>query len=136
MDTDQTDPYGKRKIESDLQNDDYLRSFNKNFEKLENTTRIFGNKTENIATNEIKTENLGESSTQPVPHRIDDLNKRNVSQGGIYLDLTNIPIADYEKIIDDCAQSMTIIVNNNNMWSKEKILNYFVGTFHGDVLQF
>ncbi|MFQ6629393.1 hypothetical protein Gotur_007440 [Gossypium turneri] len=24
MDTDQTDPYGKRKIESDLQNDDYL----------------------------------------------------------------------------------------------------------------
>ncbi|MBA0652274.1 hypothetical protein Goklo_019543, partial [Gossypium klotzschianum] len=34
MDTDRTDPYGKRKIESDLQNDDYLRSFNKEFEKL------------------------------------------------------------------------------------------------------
>ncbi|MFQ6643098.1 hypothetical protein Gotur_017540 [Gossypium turneri] len=79
MDTDQTDPYRKRKIESDLQNDDYLRSFNKDFEKVENTTRIFGNKTKNIATNEIKTENLGESSTQLVPHRIDDLNKRNVT---------------------------------------------------------
>ncbi|MBA0634725.1 hypothetical protein Godav_025903, partial [Gossypium davidsonii] len=41
MDTDQTDPYGKRKIESNLQNDDYLISFNKNFKKVENTTRIF-----------------------------------------------------------------------------------------------
>ncbi|MBA0634030.1 hypothetical protein Godav_024485 [Gossypium davidsonii] len=28
---------------------------------------------------------------------MDDLNKRNVDQGKIYLDLTNIPIADYEK---------------------------------------
>ncbi|MFQ6635124.1 hypothetical protein Gotur_010801 [Gossypium turneri] len=65
MDNDQTDPYGKRKIESNLQNDDYLRSFNKDFDKVENTTRIFGNKTENIATNEIKTENLVDSSTQP-----------------------------------------------------------------------
>ncbi|MFQ6619562.1 hypothetical protein Gotur_000646 [Gossypium turneri] len=80
MDTDQTDPHGKRRIESDLQKDDYLRSFNKDYEKVENTTRIFGNQTENIATNEIKSENLGESSTQPVPHRIDDLNKRNVAQ--------------------------------------------------------
>ncbi|MFQ6644083.1 hypothetical protein Gotur_018804 [Gossypium turneri] len=78
IDTDQTDSYGKRKIESNIQNDDYLRSFNKDFEKVENTTRIFGNKIENIATNEIKTENLVESSTQPVPHRIDNLNKRNV----------------------------------------------------------
>ncbi|MBA0786419.1 hypothetical protein Gotri_025173 [Gossypium trilobum] len=90
MDTNQTDPYGKRKIESDFQNDDYLRSFNKDFEKVENTTRILGNKIENIATNEIKPGNPGESSTQLVPHRIDDLNKRNVAQGGIYLDLTNI----------------------------------------------
>ncbi|MBA0642625.1 hypothetical protein Goklo_026980 [Gossypium klotzschianum] len=31
---------------------------------------------------------------------------------------------------------MTIVVNNNNMWSKENFLNYFVGTFQGDVLQF
>ncbi|MBA0662152.1 hypothetical protein Goklo_006335, partial [Gossypium klotzschianum] len=85
MDTDQTYPYRKRKIESDLQNDDYLRSFNKDFEKVENTTRIF---------------------------------------------------ADYEKTVDDWTQSMTIVVNNNNMWSKEKFLNYFVGTFQGDVLQF
>ncbi|MFQ6628649.1 hypothetical protein Gotur_006929 [Gossypium turneri] len=103
MDTDQTDPHGKRKIEPNLQKDDYLRYFNKSYEQVENTTRIFGNQTENIATNEIKIENLGESSTQPVPHRIDDLNKRNVAQGGIYLDLTNIPIADYEKTIDDWA---------------------------------
>ncbi|MFQ6648339.1 hypothetical protein Gotur_020727 [Gossypium turneri] len=116
MDTDQTDPYGKRKIESDLQNDDYMRSFNNDFENVKNTTRIFGNKTENIATNEIKTENLGESSTQPVPHRIDDLNKRNVAQGGIYLDLTNIPIADYEKTIDGWAQSMTIVEHFREMF--------------------
>ncbi|MBA0786341.1 hypothetical protein Gotri_026049, partial [Gossypium trilobum] len=80
MDIDQTDLYGKRKIESNLQNDDYLRSFNKIFEKVENTTRIFYNKIKNIATNEIKPENPGESSTQPVPHRIDYLNKRNVAQ--------------------------------------------------------
>ncbi|KAK5825949.1 hypothetical protein PVK06_020839 [Gossypium arboreum] len=80
MDTEETDPYGKRKMESDIQNDDYLRALNKDFEKVENTTRIFGTQTENIATNEIKTEYLGESSSQPIPHRIDDLNKRNVAQ--------------------------------------------------------
>ncbi|MFQ6649405.1 hypothetical protein Gotur_022838 [Gossypium turneri] len=121
MDTDQTNynSHEKRKIEPDLQKDDYLRSFHKNYKQVENITRIFGNQTENIATNEIKSKNFLESSTQPVPCRIYDLNKRNVAQGGIYLYLTNIPIADYEKTIDDWAQSMTIVVNN--MWSKEKI---------------
>ncbi|MBA0745814.1 hypothetical protein Gogos_008373 [Gossypium gossypioides] len=113
MDTEQTDPCGKRKIESDLQKDDYLRSFNKDFEKVENTTRIFCNKTENIATNDVKPEYPGETSIQPIQQRIDDLNKRNVTQGGIYL----------EKTIDDWAQSMTIVVNNNNTWSKENSLN-------------
>ncbi|KAK5770392.1 hypothetical protein PVK06_046542 [Gossypium arboreum] len=142
MDIEQIDPYGKRELESDIQKDDYLRTLNKDFETVENTTRIFGNQTENIATNEIKSEYTGESSNQqpsqtiPIPHRIDDLNKRNVAQGGIYLDFTNISISDYEKTIDDWAQSMTIVVNNNNNWSKEKFLNYFVGTFQGDVLQF
>ncbi|MFQ6653139.1 hypothetical protein Gotur_024692, partial [Gossypium turneri] len=135
MDTKPTDPYGKRKIESDIQTDDYLRSYNKDFEKVENTTRIFGNKIENIATNDVKLEYRGETSNQPIQQRIDDLNKRNVAQGVIYLDLSNIPISDYEKIIDDWAQSMTIVVNNNR-WSKEKFLNYFVGTFQEDVLQF
>ncbi|MBA0757927.1 hypothetical protein Gotri_020970, partial [Gossypium trilobum] len=108
MDTDQTDPHGKRKVEPDLQKENYLRSFNKDYEKVENTTTIFSNQTENIATNEIKSKNLGESFTQPVPYGIDYLNKRNAAQGGIYLDLSNIPIADYEKTIDDWAQSMTI----------------------------
>ncbi|MBA0761225.1 hypothetical protein Gotri_023902, partial [Gossypium trilobum] len=136
MDIEQADPYGKRKIESNLQKDDYLRSFNNDFEKAENKTRIFGNKTENIATNDVKPKYPGETSSQTIQERIDDLNKRNVTEGGIYLDLTNIPIADYEKTIDDWAQSMTIVVNNNNTWSKEKFLNYFVGTFQGDVLQF
>ncbi|MBA0735545.1 hypothetical protein Gogos_019384 [Gossypium gossypioides] len=97
MDTKQIDPYGKRKIESNLQKDDYLRTFNKDFEKVENTTRIFGNKIENIATNDVKPEYPGETSSQPIQQRIDDLNKRNVAQGRIYLDLTNIPIPDYEK---------------------------------------
>ncbi|MFQ6648749.1 hypothetical protein Gotur_021127, partial [Gossypium turneri] len=32
MDTEPTDPYGKRKIESDSQTNDYLRTFNKDFE--------------------------------------------------------------------------------------------------------
>ncbi|MBA0761384.1 hypothetical protein Gotri_024038, partial [Gossypium trilobum] len=32
MDTETTDPYGKRKIKSDSQTDDYLRSLNKDFE--------------------------------------------------------------------------------------------------------
>ncbi|MBA0634513.1 hypothetical protein Godav_025605, partial [Gossypium davidsonii] len=40
MDIEPTDPYGKRKIDSDIQIDDYLRSYNKDFEKVENTTRI------------------------------------------------------------------------------------------------
>ncbi|MBA0608781.1 hypothetical protein Godav_020964, partial [Gossypium davidsonii] len=82
MDIDKTyqDPYGKRKLEPDIQKDDYLRFFNKNYEQVESTTRIFDNQTENIATNEIKSKNLGESSTQLVPHRIDDLNKSNVAQ--------------------------------------------------------
>ncbi|MBA0853344.1 hypothetical protein Goshw_016226, partial [Gossypium schwendimanii] len=40
MDTEPTDSYGKRKIELDIQTDAYLRSFNKDFEKVENTTRI------------------------------------------------------------------------------------------------
>ncbi|MBA0881180.1 hypothetical protein Goshw_028980, partial [Gossypium schwendimanii] len=31
---------------------------------------------------------------------------------------------------------MTIVVNNNNTWSKENFLHYFVGIFQGDVLQF
>ncbi|MFQ6625969.1 hypothetical protein Gotur_006059, partial [Gossypium turneri] len=44
MDTDPTDSYGKRKIESDIQIDAYLRSSNKDFEKVENTTKkITGN---------------------------------------------------------------------------------------------
>ncbi|MFQ6648858.1 hypothetical protein Gotur_020861 [Gossypium turneri] len=68
MDTGKTDIYGKRKIESDLQKDDYLRFFNKSFEKVENTTRIVGNKTKNIVTNEIKHKNPKESSCQLVPH--------------------------------------------------------------------
>ncbi|MFQ6623947.1 hypothetical protein Gotur_003356, partial [Gossypium turneri] len=99
----------EKKIELDLQKYDYLRSFHKNYEQVENTTIIFGNQIENTTTNEIKSKNLGEPSTQPVPHRIDDLNKRNVAQGRIYLDLNNIPIADYEKTIDDWAQSTTIV---------------------------
>ncbi|MBA0876726.1 hypothetical protein Goshw_000570, partial [Gossypium schwendimanii] len=135
MDTEPTDPYGKRKLESDNQTDDYLRSLNKDFEIDKDTIKIFGNKTENIATNDVKPEYTGETSNQPVQQRIDDLNKRNVAQGGIYLDLTNTPISSYEKTIDDWAQSMTIVVNNNSL-SKEKFLNYFVGIFQGDVLQF
>ncbi|KAH1113672.1 hypothetical protein J1N35_007050 [Gossypium stocksii] len=77
---DKTDPYSNRKIESDLQKEDYFRSFNKDYKQVENTTRIFGNQTETIAANDIKFENLGDSSTQPIPYRIDDLNKRNVAQ--------------------------------------------------------
>ena len=42
-----------------------------------------------------------------------------MAEGGIYLDLTNISISDYEKNIDDWTQSMTIVVNNNGTWSKE-----------------
>ncbi|MBA0778178.1 hypothetical protein Gotri_006073, partial [Gossypium trilobum] len=34
IDTDQTDPYGKRKIGLDLQNDGYMRSFSKDFGKV------------------------------------------------------------------------------------------------------
>ncbi|MBA0671166.1 hypothetical protein Goklo_023964, partial [Gossypium klotzschianum] len=97
MDIEPTDPYGKRKIDSDIQIDDYLRSYNKDFEKVENTTRIFGNKTKNIATNDVKHEYPREISNQPIQQRIDNLNKRNVAQGGIYLDLSNIPISDHEK---------------------------------------
>ncbi|MBA0637506.1 hypothetical protein Godav_024961, partial [Gossypium davidsonii] len=77
MDTEPTDPYGKRKIESDNQTDDYLRSLNKDFEINKYTVRIFGNKTENIDTNDVKPEYPAEISSQLVQPRIDDLNKRN-----------------------------------------------------------
>ncbi|MBA0861603.1 hypothetical protein Goshw_029458, partial [Gossypium schwendimanii] len=80
IDTEQTDLYGKRKIKSNLQKDDYLRTFNKDFEKVKNTTRIFYNKIENIATNDVKPEYPGETSSHPIQQRIDDLNKRNVTQ--------------------------------------------------------
>ncbi|MBA0619048.1 hypothetical protein Godav_028291 [Gossypium davidsonii] len=93
MNSKKTDPNGKRKIESDSQTDDYLRSLNKDFEIDKDTVRIFGNKTENITTNDVKNEYPGETSSQPVQPRIDDLNKRNVAQGEIYLDLTNFPIS-------------------------------------------
>ncbi|MFQ6648742.1 hypothetical protein Gotur_021127 [Gossypium turneri] len=63
MDTEPTDPYGKRKIESDSQTNDYLRTFNKDFEIDKDTIRIFGNKTENIATNDVKPECSGETSS-------------------------------------------------------------------------
>ncbi|MFQ6666573.1 hypothetical protein Gotur_032881 [Gossypium turneri] len=66
MDIEPTDPYGKRKIESDNQTYDYVRSLNKDFEIDKNTVRIFGNRTENIATNEVKPEYPGETSNQPV----------------------------------------------------------------------
>ncbi|MBA0772672.1 hypothetical protein Gotri_008012, partial [Gossypium trilobum] len=135
MDIEPTDPYRKRKLESNNQTDDYLRSLNKDFEIDKETIRILCNKIENIATNEVKPEYPRETSNQSVQQRIDDLNKRNVAQGGIYLDLTNTPISNYEKTIDDWAQLMTIVVTNNT-WSKEKFLNYFVGTFQGNVLQF
>ncbi|MBA0562241.1 hypothetical protein Golob_007302, partial [Gossypium lobatum] len=97
MDTKQIDPYEKQKAESDLQKEDYMRSFNKDFEKVENTTRIFSNKTKNIATNDVKPKYTRETSSQPIQQRIDYLNKRNFAQGGMYLDLINIPISDYEK---------------------------------------
>ncbi|MFQ6668491.1 hypothetical protein Gotur_034113 [Gossypium turneri] len=80
MDTEPIDPYGKRKIESDSQTDDYLRSLNKNFGIDKDTIRIFGNNTENIATNDVKLEYPGETSNQSIQQRIDDLNKRNVAQ--------------------------------------------------------
>ncbi|MFQ6656281.1 hypothetical protein Gotur_026457, partial [Gossypium turneri] len=110
MDTEPPDPCGKRKLESDSLTDDCLRFSNKNFEFNNEKIRIFGNKSEDITTNDVKPEYLGETSSQPVQQRIDDLNKRNVAQGGIYLDLTNIPIPDYEKTIENWAQSMTIVV--------------------------
>ncbi|MBA0877836.1 hypothetical protein Goshw_004950, partial [Gossypium schwendimanii] len=40
MDTEPTDPYGKRKIELNIQTNDYLISFNIDFEKVQNTTSI------------------------------------------------------------------------------------------------
>ncbi|MFQ6668246.1 hypothetical protein Gotur_033968, partial [Gossypium turneri] len=66
MDTEPTDPYGQRKIESDNQTDDYLKSLNKYFEIDKDTVRIFGNKTKNIATNDVKLEYTGETSNQSI----------------------------------------------------------------------
>ncbi|MBA0553741.1 hypothetical protein Golob_012892, partial [Gossypium lobatum] len=37
MDIEPTDPYGERKIESEIQTNDYLISFNIDFEKVQNT---------------------------------------------------------------------------------------------------
>ncbi|MBA0671110.1 hypothetical protein Goklo_024985, partial [Gossypium klotzschianum] len=51
MDTEPTDPYGKKKIESDIQTNDYLISFNIDFEKVQNTTSILTSKIKNLTIN-------------------------------------------------------------------------------------
>ncbi|KAH1128913.1 hypothetical protein J1N35_000291 [Gossypium stocksii] len=108
---DKKDPYGKRKIESNIQKDDYLRSFNKDNEQVEETTRIF----ETIATNDVKPENPGETSTQPIPYRIDDLNKRNVAQGDECLCLRiQTKNSDIKDLAEDLAISWTAINEYTN----------------------
>ncbi|MFQ6653720.1 hypothetical protein Gotur_024971, partial [Gossypium turneri] len=61
MDTEPTDPYEKRKIESNIQTDDYLISFNIYFEEVQNTTSILTRKIENLTINKLNPENIGKS---------------------------------------------------------------------------
>ncbi|MFQ6636559.1 hypothetical protein Gotur_013085 [Gossypium turneri] len=51
MDTETTNPYEKRKIESDIQTNDYLIALD------QNTTSILTNKIENLTINKINPEN-------------------------------------------------------------------------------
>ncbi|MBA0635509.1 hypothetical protein Godav_025672, partial [Gossypium davidsonii] len=59
MDTEPTDPYGKKKIESDIQTNDYLISFNIDFEKVQNTTSILTSKIKNLTINKNSAKLLG-----------------------------------------------------------------------------
>ncbi|MBA0861021.1 hypothetical protein Goshw_023541, partial [Gossypium schwendimanii] len=52
MDTEPTDPFGKRKIDSDTQTNDYLIAFD------QNKTSIVTNKIENLTINKLKPENI------------------------------------------------------------------------------
>ncbi|MFQ6653146.1 hypothetical protein Gotur_024693, partial [Gossypium turneri] len=58
MDTEPTDPYGKRKIESDIQTNDYLITFD------QNTTSILTSKIENLTINKLNPENTGKSCSK------------------------------------------------------------------------
>ncbi|MBA0632304.1 hypothetical protein Godav_001069, partial [Gossypium davidsonii] len=53
MDTEPTDPYGKRKIDSNIQTNVYLISFD------QNTTNILTSKIENLTINNINPKNTG-----------------------------------------------------------------------------
>ncbi|MFQ6633653.1 hypothetical protein Gotur_011690 [Gossypium turneri] len=55
MDTEPTDPFGKRKIDSDTQTNDYLIAFD------QNTTSILTNKIEKLTINKLNPENTGKS---------------------------------------------------------------------------
>ncbi|MFQ6643172.1 hypothetical protein Gotur_018299, partial [Gossypium turneri] len=59
MDTEKKNPYGKRKIESDSQTNDYLIDFD--FEKDQNINSILTSKLKNLTINKLNFENTGKS---------------------------------------------------------------------------
>ncbi|MFQ6663156.1 hypothetical protein Gotur_030782 [Gossypium turneri] len=70
MDTESTDPYGKRKIESDIQTNDYKISFNIDIEKVQNTTSILTSKIRNVTINKNSAKILGYKTIHPnIYHR-------------------------------------------------------------------
>lgn len=95
---------------------------------------------ENIDTGEVKSSSCGikeENSYFPSPSykRRDGLYKQLVAQNGTYLDLTNIYFKDHIKVIDDWAQSLSVMLSNyKNIWTKESFLDYLAATHHGDTL--
>ena len=97
-----------------------------------------------IYTGDIKTEEKASTSqssdttqtpTLTMPRR-DANNKYPIAQNGVYLDLSHVPFKDQERVIDDWAQSMSILITNyKSTWSKEKFLDYIAATLQGDALQ-
>ncbi|MBA0606924.1 hypothetical protein Godav_019320, partial [Gossypium davidsonii] len=56
MDTEPTDPYGKKRIESDSQTNDYLI---RDLDKVQNTTSILTSKIKNLTIDEQNSKNIG-----------------------------------------------------------------------------
>jgi hypothetical protein len=60
--------------------------------------------------------------------------KEPVTQNETYLDLTNIPFKDQIKVINEWAQSLSIIVTTIKTLTKENFIDYLAAILQGDTL--
>ena len=109
---------GKRKAEDPLQEFQNWEAF----EDYMQTPAYKNEKEDFVKTGNASTSNTkNEDEPNPFFLRRDNLNKQNISQHGIYLDLRHVPFKDQEQTINEWAQSMYILITNyKSTWSKKK----------------